>query len=261
MEAIKSNTPIKEERSKIVTSLGWAALLTGGALAAYGISRRSPRGAAVGLAAGVLALQGAKSGPAASLFKRELRALRSVTINRSASDLYEVWRKYENAPQWMEHIEAVHSLSSTRSHWIMRGPGGTRLEWDSEITEDRHGHVLAWRSLPGAKVEQAGRVEFEELASGRGTEVRLKMIYRMPGGIFGSSLATLLGVEPEQQMRENLRHFKMLMEAGEIATTRGQPHGPRGMKGSLMEKMLGENKRDMERFGDLDWADLTRVRA
>ena len=110
--------------------------------------------------------------------------------------------------------------------------------------------------MPGSKIEQAGRVEFQELANGRGTEVRLKIIYRMPGGIFGSSLATLLGFDPEQQMRENLRHFKMLMEAGEIATTRGQPHGPRGLKGSVMEKMLGEGKHPMERMSQLHWADV-----
>ncbi len=261
MDAIKSSTPIKTERSKVVTSLGWAALLTGGALAAYGMSRRSPRGAALGLAGSLLALQGVKSGPAAALFKRELRAQRAVTINRSASDLYELWRNDENAPLWMEHIEAVHKLSSTRSHWVMRGPGGVRIEWDSELTEDRHGHAIAWRSLPGSQFEQAGRVEFEELANGRGTEVRLKMIYRLPGGIFGSSLATLMGVEPEQQMRENLRHFKMLTETGEIATTRGQTHGPRDLKGSIMERMLGENKRRLERLTELEWAELNRVRA
>ena len=256
MEAIKANTPLKREQSRVAATVGWTALVAGGALAAYGMSRRSPRALAFGLAGGVVALQGAKTGPAASLFKRELREQRTVTINRAAAELYEFWRNEESAPLWMEHIERVTSLSSTHSRWVMRGPGGTPIEWESEITEDRHGHAIAWRSVPGAKIEQAGRVEFQELANGRGTEVRLKIIYRMPGGIFGSSLATLLGFDPEQQMRENLRHFKMLMEAGEIATTRGQPHGPRGLKGSVMEKMLGENKHPMERMSQLRWADV-----
>jgi uncharacterized membrane protein len=255
MEAIKANTPLKREQSKLVATLGWTALLTGGALAAYGMSRRSPRALAFGLAGGLVALQGAKAGPAAGLFKRELREQRTVTINRPAAELYEFWRNEENTPLWMEHIERVTSLSSTHSRWVMRGHG-TPIEWESEITEDRHGHAIAWRSVPGARIEQAGRVEFVELANGRGTEVRLKMIYRMPGGIFGSSLATLLGFDPEQQMRENLRYFKMLMEAGEIATTRGQPHGPRGLKGSVMEKMLGESQHRLERVSQFRWADV-----
>lgn len=256
MQTIKANTPLKCERSRIAATLGWTALVTGGALAAYGMSRRSPRALAFGLAGGLVALQGAKAGPAANLFRRELREQRTVTINRPAAELYEFWRNEENAPLWMEHIERVISLSSTHSRWVMRGPGGTAIEWESEITEDRHGHAIAWRSVPGSKIEQAGRVEFEELANGRGTEVRLKMIYHMPGGIFGSSLATVLGFDPEQQMRENLRHFKMLMEAGEIATTIGQPHGPRGLKGSMMERMLGESKHPMERQSQLRWAEV-----
>lgn len=256
MEAIKANIPLKRHQSKVAATLGWTALLTGGALAAYGMSRRSPRALAVGLAGGLVALQGAKAGPAANLFRRELREQRTVTINRPAAELYEFWRNEENAPLWMEHIDRVVSLSSTHSRWVMRGPGDTPMEWESEITEDRHGHAIAWRSVPGSKIEQAGRVEFQELANGRGTEVRVKMIYRIPGGIFGSSLATLLGFHPEQQIRENLRHFKMLMEAGEIATTVGQPHGPRGFKGSVMERMLGESKHPMERMSHLRWSEV-----
>ena len=256
MEAIKANTPLKREQSRVAATLGWTALVTGGALAAYGVSRRSPRALAFGLAGGLVALQGAKVGPAANLFKRELRQQRTVTINRPAAELYELWRNEENAPLWMEHIERVTSLSSTHSRWVMRGPGGAPIEWESEITEDRHGRAIAWRSVPGSKVEQAGRVEFEELANGRGTELGLKMIYRMPGGIFGSSLATLLGFHPEQQIREDLRHFKMLMEAGEIATTRGQPHGPRGLKGSVMEKMLGESQHPLERANQFRWTEV-----
>jgi len=256
MEAIKANTPLKREQSRVAATLGWTALVAGGAIAAYGMGRRSPRALAFGLAGGLVALQGAKAGPAAKLFKRELREQRTVTINRPAAELYEFWRNEENAPLWMEHIERVVNISSTHSRWLMRGPGGRPIEWESEIREDRHGHAIAWRSVPGSKIDQAERVEFEELANGRGTEVRLKMIYRMPGGIFGPSLATLLGFDPEQQMRENLRHFKMFLEAGEIATTRGQPHGPRGLKGSMMEKMLGESTHPMERISQVTWADV-----
>jgi hypothetical protein len=53
------------------------------------------------------------------------------------------------------------------------------------------------------------------------------MNYDPPAGRLGSIFATMFGEDADQQVREDLRRFKQLMEAGEVPTTAGQPHGRR----------------------------------
>jgi uncharacterized membrane protein len=47
------------------------------------------------------------------------------------------------------------------------------------------------------------------------------MQYRPPVGAAGALVATLVGCEPGQQLEEDLRRFKQLVETGEIATAAG----------------------------------------
>jgi uncharacterized membrane protein len=46
-------------------------------------------------------------------------------------------------------------------------------------------------------------------------------------------IARLLGEEPHLQINEDLRRFKQLIETGEVASTVGQPSGPRSLLGRL----------------------------
>ena len=55
--------------------------------------------------------------------------------------------------------------------------------------------------------------------------MRVVLKYDPPAGRIGATLARLLGQAPEQQIREDLRRFKQMMEAGEAPTTEGQPAG------------------------------------
>jgi len=150
---------------------------------------------------------------------------KSFTINRSAADLYRFWRNFENLPRFMNHLESIRVLSDRRSHWVACGPLGTHVEWDAEIINERPNELIAWRSLEGSDVDTAGSVHFLEAPGMRGTEVRVTLKYDPPGGKLGASLAKLFGEAPEQQIQEDLRRFKQVMEAGEIPTTQGQPTG------------------------------------
>ena len=85
--------------------------------------------------------------------------------------------------------------------------------------------MITWKSVAGDDIANSGFVQFKSAPANRGTEVKVVMEYSLPGGGLTSAIAKLLGEEPEQQVGEDLRHFKMLMEAGEIATTEGQPTG------------------------------------
>jgi uncharacterized membrane protein len=142
--------------------------------------------------------------------------VRSITINRPPEEVYQFWRNFENLPRFMSHLEEVRVIDEKRSHWRARGPAGLRVEWDSEITEDRPSEKIAWRSLEGADVPNAGVVRFAPGPRGRGTEVKLDMRYSPPGGVIGAAIATLLGEEPSQQAQENLRNLKRVLETGEI---------------------------------------------
>ena len=150
-----------------------------------------------------------------------------VTIDRPVEELYAFWRNFENLPRFMLHLEAVHTTDEQRSHWVAKAPAGTSVAWDAEVVDERPNELIAWRSLPGADVPNAGRVRFRAAPRGRGTEVEVVLEYDPPGGILGVGVAKLLGEEPDQQVAGDLRRFKNIMEAGEVPTTEGQPAGPR----------------------------------
>jgi uncharacterized membrane protein len=128
----------------------------------------------------------------------------------------------------MRHLERVTVTDARRSHWVAKAPAGKTVEWDAEITEDRPNEVIAWRSVEGSEVSNAGRVTFDPAPGGRGTEVRVQLEYEPPLGKLGSKLAMLWREEPGQQVYDDLRHFKQVMETGEIvlsdATKQRGPH-------------------------------------
>ncbi len=155
------------------------------------------------------------------------RVEHAVTVNKPASEVYRFWRDLENLPRFMTHLIDVDTTTDGRSHWVAKGPLGLKVEWDAEIVTDTPNKVIAWRSLDGADVDTAGSVHFNELPHGRGTEVHVELKYDPPVGKLGTAIAKLVGHSPEAQIKADMRRFKQIIEAGEIPTTRGQPHGKR----------------------------------
>ncbi|HEY9734752.1 MAG TPA: SRPBCC family protein, partial [Trichocoleus sp.] len=126
---------------------------------------------------------------------------------------------------FMRHLESVTVMEGNRSHWVSKAPLGNQVEWDAEVVTDEPDHLIAWRSLDNADIENSGFVRFQPATGNRGTEVKVVMEYSPPGGALTAAIAKLFGEEPEQQIGDELARFKMLMEAGEIATNEGQPRG------------------------------------
>ena len=143
---------------------------------------------------------------------------RTVTINKSKDELYRAWRDFTKFPSFMENVDAVEDLGDGRSKWTIKAPLGSSVEVITRITDDHPGEVIAWKSEPDSQVETEGRVDFIEIAPGRGTGVRLTMRYTPPAGLPGRAIAKLLQREPNVQARRDLRRFKMLQETGEVAT-------------------------------------------
>lgn len=157
--------------------------------------------------------------------ERRIRVEKHVTIDRPAAELYAYWRRLENLPQVMRHLESVTELDSKRSQWTATGPAGTSVSWEAEITEDIEDQALAWRSVEDSDVANAGSVFFTELDHARGTEIKVVLAYEPPLGRIGAAVAKLMGEEPAVQLQEDLRRFKQLFETGEIATIEGQTSG------------------------------------
>lgn len=160
--------------------------------------------------------------------KRDRRAIpvkKSVTINRPQEEVYRYWHDFQNLPRFMSHLEAVQVTGEGRSHWTAKAPAGKRVEWDAVITQDVPSELIAWRSLAGADVENAGIVQFEPAPKRDGTIVRVQIEYAPPGGALGASVAKLFGQEPSQQVEGDLRRFKQVMETGEVVKSEGTLYG------------------------------------
>jgi len=166
----------------------------------------------------------ARAGAAA---EQGLSLTKTMTVNRPAEELYRFWRNFENLPRFMRHLEDVQITGEGRSHWKAKAPLGMTVEWDAEIVEDIPDQLIAWRSLPGADVDNAGAVRFQPAPHNWGTEIRVEMWYRPPGGVIGDKIAHLFGEGPHQQIRDDLRRFKQLMETGEIVLSEGTLPGQR----------------------------------
>jgi uncharacterized membrane protein len=156
-----------------------------------------------------------------------------LTIKASRDDVYRFWHDFQNLPSFMAHLESVQ-VSNGRSHWRAAGPAGRTIEWDAEVVDDRPGELISWRSLPGADVPNSGTVTFTDAPRDQGTEVRLELRYKPPGGVAGATVAKLFGEEPKIQARDDLRRFKQVIETGLVVRSDGSPDGP------LARRMLNQ---------------------
>ena len=169
-----------------------------------------------------------------------LHVSKSITVKRPREEVYRFWRNLENLPRFMYHVEAVSSAGD-RSHWIVKAPGGT-VEWDAEIVEEQPGERLTWRSLEGSDVHHQGSVRFRDAPADRGTEVDVELQYDAPGGSAGVMVAKLFGEQPAQQIRDDLRRFKQVMETGEVVRSDGSLEGA----GQGLLKQRASQAPDME---------------
>jgi uncharacterized membrane protein len=216
----------------------------GGILAAAGLKRRSPVGIALALIGGDLLRRGitghsyayqamgirtTEKGQGAATtsvpYELGIRVDKSITIARSPQEVYEFWHDLNNLSRFMTNVESVTDLGNGKSHWVVKGPAGRKVEWDAIIHNEEIGRMIAWRTLEGASVQHAGSVWFREAPAGRGTEVKVELQYNPPAGMIGSAAAYLAGKEPGLQIEEDLHRLKQILEAGEIPTTAGQPRG------------------------------------
>jgi uncharacterized membrane protein len=190
------------------------------------LSRAVSGRCAVNRALGRNSARRARVSPVASVPRGEgIKVERSVQVNRPVPEVYHFWRNFENLPRFMDHLESVTVIDETRSHWVAKAPAGARVEWDAVIHNEIENQLIAWRSLPGADINNAGSVHFTPTGNGNRTEVRVVLSYEPPAGKVGAAIAKLLGEEPSKQVDDDLRRFKQVMEAGEVPGNSRHPAG------------------------------------
>lgn len=233
--ARKHPTPSRAGHHNVGKIERWASLVAGGALALFGLTRRSPGGLALALFGGGLIYRGAsghcpaytalgvntaETHPSSTAIPAGsgIKITRSIIVLRPAEELFRYWRNFENLPRVMRHLETVEERTPTRSLWVARGPLGIRFEWEAEVLAEKENELIAWRSLEGSEVDTAGSVHFLPARNGLATEVKVVLKYNPPAGKVGAALAKLMGDAPEQQIEEDLRTFKWVMEIGRLSS-------------------------------------------
>jgi uncharacterized membrane protein len=161
---------------------------------------------------------------------RGIQAKGTITINRPVGEVFAYWHDLENLPRFMAHLESVESLGGGRSRWRAAAPARAEVVWDAEISDERIDEFIAWRSVPDAKVTNWGEVEFRAAPGRRGTEVRVRLTYDPPAGKLGARVAKLFGEAPDQQIHDDLRRFKQVLETGQVVRSEGSPEGTKTLR-------------------------------
>jgi uncharacterized membrane protein len=129
------------------------------------------------------------------------------------------WDSYDNFPLFMSNVREIEDLGDGRSRWRVSGPGGLPITWEAVVIQRIAGELIAWRSVPGSMLENAGVVRFTP--DNHGTRIDLRFCYQPPAGGAGHAVAELLGADPRAKLNEDLGRLKMVLESsGRIA-----PHG------------------------------------
>jgi uncharacterized membrane protein len=141
----------------------------------------------------------------------------SIEVDVPVETAYNQWTQFEEFPHFMEGVEEVRQIDDTRVHWVAAF-GGSRHEWDAEITEQLPDERVAWRNTDGKA--NAGVVTFHKLDDRR-SRVMVQMDF-VPEGI-KEKLGDRLGAA-DRRVRGDLERFKELIESrgSETGAWRGE---------------------------------------
>ena len=209
----------------LVRAQRWGALLSGGLVALFGLTRGTAAGRLVALGGAALAARGLVPMRPRALPDTDagpIEVERAVTIERPAGELFAFWRDFANLPRFMDDLQEVTVGADGRSHWVAKARVGAAIAWDSEIIDETADEMIAWRTLVDTEVTNEGRVRFTPATGNRGTVVTVTLRYLPCQGRAGAVVARMVGDGPDQQVCGDLRRFKALMEAGEVPTPEGQ---------------------------------------
>jgi uncharacterized membrane protein len=134
----------------------------------------------------------------------------SVVVEAPVSRVYDYWRNLENLPNFMTNVEEVRATGPGMTHWRIKGPLGTKMEFDAQTTQEEENRALGWNSV-GGNVETSGQVRFQELGPER-TRVEVTMNYADPPGGKIGEVGSRVFANPQVMVDQDLYHFKEIIE-------------------------------------------------
>jgi uncharacterized membrane protein len=218
----------------------------GGGLTALGTTLRFPTACVLGTVGLGLLTRGVTNLSLRSLLgigggRPGFSVQKTITVNAPLDRVFDFWSRYENFPRFMAHVREVRpEIGSNRSHWVVAGPAGVPIAWDTIVTEFVPNEVLAWETVPGSLVKHCGRVRFEE-APGGGTRLDIHMCYDPPGGALGHAVAALFGSDPRSALNEDLVRFQTLLETGKTRA-HGERVTRRDLAGAAWERGMSDGR-------------------
>lgn len=136
----------------------------------------------------------------------------NIEVATPIDAVFKFWETLENLPQFMEHVQEVKTLAPGRTAWRVAGPLGTQVSWEAVTTRVRKNSEICWQSVPGSEVDNSGIVRFSPLPEG-GTRIEVRLAYTPPAGKLGHAVASMFGVNPEQQIASDLKSLRTLLDA------------------------------------------------
>lgn len=185
----------------------------GAGMAVYGFLRGGLRGVVYTAMGGALFARATTNQELAKLAgARGILIEKTIHIEAPVEKVFAYWRNLENMPQWMSHVREVRYQGGDRYHWVVDGPAGAPVEWDSELLNVIENREMTWRSVEGSQVDNTGRVRFAP--DGTGSRVVVQLRYMPPGGMLGHVVAKAFGVDPKSHMDDDLNRMKSAIESG-----------------------------------------------
>jgi uncharacterized membrane protein len=158
MQPFSLGNPRAASRADVIER--WASVAAATALVGYGFRRRSISGLCLAAAATPL-LYRAWAGEwprftngiradgdtrVALAGNRGVHVRESIRLEKPVDEIYRFWRKLENLPQFMSHLERVTESGDKRSHWVAKGPAGLRVRGRRTVNGSKT------QSSPGARL-------------------------------------------------------------------------------------------------------------
>jgi len=155
------------------------------------------------------------AGKESTLPTRNINLRTEMYIAKSRLEVYAMWRKLENLPLFMKHLESVNEVYDNISEWKANIPGKLApVSWRSVIVRDIPGEMMSWRSLPDSMIENSGKIEFRDAENDQGTMVYTNISYRPPMGLMGNAIGEFFHPKLERIVLEDVYSFKQYAETG-----------------------------------------------
>jgi uncharacterized membrane protein len=209
----------------------------GGSLIAWGLTRRDAAGIGLLALGAALAARGATNLEFRRLIgvgagRRAIDLQKTIHVSAPVEEVFAFWRDYTNFPKFMTNVREVRPTAAEgQSHWVVSGPAGIPVEFDTVVTGLVPNELIAWKTVEGSPVAHAGIIRFEPTRDG-GTRVHIRMSYNPPAGALGAALASLIGADPKTKLDEDLIRMKTFIETGRVAHDAADRERPTGTAGT-----------------------------